>query len=690
MPHPACRLSLLSLSLAAALPALAQTPASAPAATLPAVTVSAHPLGADARELAAPVSVIEGDDFTRQRGTSLGESLANEPGVTTSHFGTAASRPILRGMEGPRVRIMADGAEVMDASTISPDHAPAVDPMLSTGIEILRGPSALAYGGGAIGGVLNVLDARIPTAVPARGATGHVELRGGTAARDFASAFGVTTGAGQLALRAEGLVHHAGDYTAGSDWAGGTRVAGTQSRGQSGSLGAAWITDRGYFGLAFTSQHRTYGLPGHSHDLEGCHPHDDHLHCGSHGHGHDEDGHDEDHDHEHEHEHAEAPPTLAMRLERWDLRGERRDPFAGFSRLRLRGSFTQYRHDEIEGGDVATTFRNRAGDGRIELQHKPIAGWSGVIGSQITRRRFAAVGEEAYVAPTDTRREALFVHEAYRLGDWNFEAAARREWQRIETASDAGRRGHDGNSVSAGATWKFLPGWQAGASLTRAQRLPSAEELYADGLHLATRTWERGNAELKRETSHNLDLTLRKTAGPTTFKLGLYHNRVHNYIHALTLDELEGLQLIEYSQRDARFTGVEGEIRQALGQHYGVSLLGDYVRAELAGNGGHLARIPAARAGLRGDYQGDAFDARAEVFRVASQRRVAEHETPTPGYTLVNLGATYRLRQGALGYQLYARLDNLTNRVAYAHTSFIKDAAPLMGRNLVVGVRMDF
>lgn len=657
-----------------AAPALAQT-AIAPT-TLPPVKVSANPLGASTQELATPVSVLDGTELVRQRNASLGETLAGEPGISATHFGNAASRPVIRGMDGARVRVMQDGAEVMDASTISPDHAPATDPMLATGIEVLRGPSALAYGGGAIGGVVNVLDERIPSAVPAHGISGSAELRGASAARESASAFSLTTGAGAFALHLEGLDQHAGAYRVGKDWSAGDRVAGSDARGHGGSVGASWINERGYWGLAYSSLHRNYGLPGHAHDLEECSADGAKLDCPAHD---EEAGHAE-----------EGVPNLVMRSERWELRGEQREPFAGFARLRVRGSLTDYRHDEVEDGSVATTFRNRAGDGRIELEHRPLAGWRGVLGTQLTRRRFSAIGEEAYIQPTDTRRQALFVQEARKLGDWRLEGAARQEWQRIDVASEQGSRSHAGTSLSAAANWNFTPGWQVGSSLTRAQRLPSAEELYANGLHLATRTWERGNADLQRETSDNLDLSLRKTTGTTTLKLAAYVNRIRNYIHARTLDEVDGLQLIEYSQRDARFAGFEGEIRQAIGRSYGVSLLGDYVRARLEGEGGNLARIPAARLGLRGDYTHDDFNARAEIFRVASQRRVADYETSTPGYTLVNLAADYTLHHGPVDYQLYARLDNLTNRLAYVHSSFIKDSTPLTGRNLVLGMRASF
>lgn len=653
---------------------------SASAPTLGSVVVSASALSLGVLEMSTPVSVLAGDQLVQDRAASLGETLSREPGIHSTHFGAGASRPIIRGMDGPRVKVLSDGAEVMDASTVSPDHAVAVDPMLSEQIEVLRGPSALAYGGGAIGGVVNVLDRKIPTAIPARGVDGSVEFRANTAAREAAGAFEVTAGTGSFAIHAEGLKRDARDYRVGSGWSEGSHVDGSYNQTESSSLGLSWIGDRGWLGLAYTHQRNEYGLPGHDHDLEDCHTHGDHLHCGSHD--------DDDDDHDHDETHADVP-YVDLISARWDLRGEYREPFAGFARVRVRASHTDYRHDEIEDGEVATRFRSKGHDGRVELEHHPLAAWRGVVGLQSSRRDFSAIGEEAYLEPTLTRKNALYLVETLEAGAWRVEAALRREWQRIDTDSGAADRSHHGNSVSLGAVWNFTPGYALGASLSRAQRLPTAEELYANGLHLATKTLERGNAELKPETSHNLDLSLRKHSGDTTFAVSAFHNRVSDYIYANTLDEHDGLQLIEYAQRDATFTGIEGQIRQRLNAMFGLTLFGDHVRAKLSG-GDNLPRTPANRLGLRLDGQWQKWKGEAEAYRVARQDRISDFETSTPGYNMFNLGLSYSARINALPYLFYIKGSNLTDERAYSHTSFIKDAAPLTGRNLTMGVRVTF
>ena len=668
---------------------LASAQALAPAAgdtPLSEVRVSASGLGQPGSEMTTPVSVLEGQELVLRREATLGETLAGEPGIHSSHFGAGASRPVIRGMDGPRIMVLSDGAELHDASTISPDHAVAVEPMLATQVEVLRGPSALIHGGGAMGGVVNILDHKIPTAIPEKGYEGSVEMRWGSGAREKAGAFSLTGGAGQIAVHAEGLARDADDYRVGRGWGAGGRVAGSFNRTDTGSLGLSWIGSQGYVGAAYTRQASRYGLPGHSHShgLEGCHPHGEHLHCGGH----------DDHDHEgHAHgpEHSEGGvPVVDLVSERVDVRGELRQPFGGVAALRFRVGVTDYRHDEIEHGAVTTTFGNQAHDARVELEHLPVAGLRGVVGLQTTRRKFSAEGEEAYVQPTETRRHSLFVLEEYRWRDWRFEGAVRHERQTAAAPTSGIERRHSGTSASLGAVWQLAPGYQLATSLTHSSRLPAAQELYAQGLHMATSTYEQGNAALQREKSRAWDLSLRKTRGAITFGVSAFQHRVDHYIYGRTLDEHDGLQLLQYSQADARFTGFEGHVRQRLNSIWGVTLFGDTVRARL-GDGMPLPRIPSARAGLRLDARWSGWQGMAEWVQVGRQRRVAEFESATAGYGMLNLSASYQMHTaGGTPWQIYIKARNLTDRLAFAHTSFIKSAAPLMGRNVTVGVKVDF
>ena len=662
--------------------------------SVPTVVVSASALGVVDDDMITPVTSLGGSELVRTRESTLGETLAHQPGITSSHFGAGASRPVIRGMDGPRVKILSDGAEIQDASTISPDHAVAFEPVLAERIEVLRGPSALAYGGGAVGGVVNILDRKIPTAMPENGLEGSAEVRANSAAREKTGAFEFTTAAGSnLALHLEGVKRDADDYRVGKDWDQGRRVNGSYKESETGTVGLSWIGKNGYIGAAFTKERTEYGIPGHNHDFEGCHPHGSHLHCG--GHDHEEEGHGDEaegHDHDHDHDHDEVP-IVKLDSERWDIRGEYRNPVAGIERVRMRASFTEYVHDELEENVVSTSFRNKGHDARLEAVHAPIAGWRGVFGLQTTRRDFSAIGEEAYVPPTLTKKHAAFLTEEYKLDNWRFEAGLRHEWQDIKVDAP-GLRDTDarGTSASVGAVWKLAPEYSLRASLSRSHRLPTAEELYADGVHLATATYEVGNQDLEKETSNNVDLTLRKFAGDTTFSVSAFHNRIDNYIYAHTLDNHEGFQLVEYTQRDATFTGLEGEIRQKLTPAISATVFGDYVRARFdEGEGSrNLPRIPASRIGVKLDGDWNQWHGMVELYRVGKQDKLAEYETETAGYNMLNIGTHYSTRIGGVPTQFYARLNNLTDELAYSHTSFIKNAAPLTGRNLTAGIRVIF
>ena len=650
----------LALACALVLGGPLATTAHAQSSGVPAtVVVSASGLGVASDDMVTPVTSIGGNELVRTRQSTLGETLSSMPGITSSHFGAGASRPIIRGMDGPRVKILSDGSEIQDASTISPDHAVAFEPVLAERIEVLRGPSALAYGGGAVGGVVNIIDRKVPTVMPANGLEGSAEVRANSAAREKTGAFELTTGSGNVALHVEGVKRDADDYRVGKDWEGGRRVPGSYKETETGTVGLSWVGQNGYLGAAFTKERGKYGLPGHGFENE----------AGE----------------------IEAP-VVDLDSERWDVRGEYRNPVAGIEQVRLRASFTDYIHDEVEGSAVATTFKNKGHDGRLEFVHAPVKGWHGVFGLQTTRRDFSAIGAEAYVPPTLTKKHAAFLTEEYKLGNVRFEAAVRHEWQDVDVEVDKPDSHTRGTSLSLGAVWKFAPEYSLGTSLSHTHRLPTAEELFADGPHLATNTYEIGNPNLVKETSNNLDLTLRKFAGRTTFSLSAFHNQIGDYIYSQTRGEFQGLQLINYAQRDATFTGLEGEVAHNLSSVWKATVFGDYVRARFDEGPGSrdIPRTPAHRLGIKLEGDWGAWNGLAELVNVGKQDKIAEFETETGGYTTLNLSTHYSTRIGNMPAQLYMRLNNVTDRLAYSHTSFIKDYAPLTGRNLTAGLRVLF
>lgn len=643
------------------------------------VVVSSSALGRQAHEMTQPVSLMEGDELVQRREATLGDTLKGLPGVHASSFGAGASRPVIRGLDGARVKVLSDGLELLDTSTISPDHAVLSEPLLAERIEVLKGPATLLYGGGAIGGVVNVIDRKVPTHVPEKGYEGEVELRTNSAASEGAGVFGITAGTGHFALRAEGVKRQADEYEIpGSP----DKQAGAYNDTDSFTLGASFIGERGYLGAAYTEQNNRYGLLAHEH--ADCHTHGRDWHCGGHGQHH-------EHDHEHDHEH-ESVPYVDMQQQRWDLRGELRDPLPGFEQARLRVGHSNYQHKEVEGGEVGTRFDSDATDARLELTHRPLFGWRGVLGAQSLRRDFEAAGEEAYVPPTLTRSHGVFLLEEYIAGAWRYELGVRHEWQDIDAEGQPDTR-HDGTSVSAGAVWTFAPQYSLGLSLSRSQRLPTAEELYAYGPHAASRTVELGNIELDEETSHNVELTLRKFAGRTTFSFSLFRNQVDDFIYAADTghDIGGGYREIEYRQQDAVLTGAEGEVRFQADDATALTLFGDHVRGKLRDGGGDLPRIPADRLGVRIDRSfTPALNGQLEFYRVQRQDDLAEYETGTAGHNMLGAGLSYAGSFRQSDYLVYLKGNNLLDEKAREHTSFIKDEVLLPGRNFTLGVRLAF
>jgi len=668
------------------------------------IVITGIPLAGSTDETATSATVIAGDDLVHRRQATLGESLASEPGIASDTFGGGASRPVIRGQTAPRVRILSDGSEIHDASAVSPDHAVVTEPLLLRRVEILRGPSALLYGGGAIGGAVNLVDDKIPTELPEAGFDALGELRLGTADDERTAVGAVTAGIGSFAFRAEGVYRRSDDY----------RVPDFETRRVPGSfndtshiaVGGSWVGSDGYFGVAYTRQRSEYGLPGHSHEYEDCHPHGSSLHCSGHD---EEEGDDHDHDHDHEHEEEEhLPPFVKLRSDRFDIRGEYRAPLPWIDRVRFRAGITDYEHDEIErhahhedheeehGEDheaeieeeIATTFRNKAWDARLEIEHAAIGPLRGVIGLQTSKSEFSALGEEAFLPESDTRNTGIFLLEKLPLGAVTLEFAGRQEWQRIETTLDR-KVEHAPTSLSASALWEFSPGFSAAIALSRSQRAPTAQELFARGVHLATNTYEIGDATLGVETSTAIDLTLRKTTGATRFTIGLFRNSIDDFIFADTLDRFEDFRLIRYAQADARFIGIDGEISHRFGPAVEVGLFGDYVRAKLRDGGGNLPRIPAGRLGARTELGSGPLHADIEYYHVFEQSRIAAFETRTPGHDMVNATLAYRLPTlFAAEGEFFVRGTNLLNELAFNHASFVRNAAPLRGRNFVVGLRL--
>lgn len=627
------------------------------------MVVTADALRRSVLDMASPAEVLAGDKLVQRRESSLGETLNSMPGIQSSQFGPGASRPVIRGLDAARVRVLSDGVDVLDASNISPDHAVNSEPLLADRIEVLKGPATLLYGGGAIGGVVNVIDQKVPDHAPEDGVEGAAEVRMNTVANERAGVVGVTAGHDHFAVRVEGVRRlddsydipgHAKTFPEEGEWNPGGTQPNSQMDTSTGTLGASYIGDQGYIGLAYTRQKYNYGLPAEA----------------------EEDG---------------SGAYIAMDQKRWDLRGEYREPLPGFEDVKLRVGHTDYGHTEFESdGEPGTVFKNNATEGRLELTHEPVAGWHGVIGVQSLRRDFRAAGEEAYVPPTLTRNTGLFVLEEYEAGPLHYELGLRREHQTVDVDAELPAFSGNGTSASAGVTWKFAPDYSAALSYSRAERLPTAEELYADGPHGATETFEHGDPGLNKETAHNIDLIFRKIGDGWRGSIDFYHNAIDNYIFPVdTGNTVEDFREIDYTARDVVLKGVEAELSYDLSDWLTVTAFGDRTRGELK-DGGNLPRMPGDRLGLRLNGNWESWSASLEGTRVARQDRLADFETPTDGYTMVNAGLSYHDLWGDNEYQVYLKANNLGNVEARNAVSFLKDEVPLPGRNLTLGVRLAF
>ena len=654
--------------------------------TLETIRIKAHPLEQTSKDFAVADTVVDQKRLA-QGAVTIGEALSGETGIASNQFGAGSSRPVIRGQDGPRVKILQNSSENIDVSTLSPDHAVTVDPALAKQVEVIRGPSTLLFGAGTVGGLVNVNDSKLPTQMPEKGYEGNVGLRYNTGSDEKLATAGVTVGLGdQVALRVEGLKREANDYIAPNYFHEGEkerRVDNTFAEGQTVNVGLSWIYDRGFTGISYSNRQDKYGLPGHSHEYESCHLHGLSLHCGDHDHG-DED----DHDHE-EHAH-DAGPWIDLKSERYDFRTELDDPFAGFKKLRAQASYTDYQHDEFEEDTIATRFKNKGYDGRLELVHNPIGPWEGVIGTQYNQQKLELTGEEAFLAPNTTKKWSVFGLEHAQFNDVHVELAARADQQKIDI-EDSSKKNFDGSafSVSGAANWEFAPDYKLSFVASHQERLPLAQELYADGGHFATNTYELGNDQLGKEKSNNVELGFHFDNDKFDYHVHVYHNWFDDYIYAQTLDRYKDFRLVQYTQDKARFYGAEAEANYQISSIYKLGVFGDYVRGKIDNE--NAPRVPAGRLGTKvnADF-GDGFSGSAEYYHVFQQDKIAAYETDTQSYNMLNLGVAYSGQYSNVGdYRVFLNANNLLDDQVYQHASFLS-TIPQVGRNFTVGVNFSF
>lgn len=731
----------LAVAVALLLPAVAFAQTSgqthAHPTTLDRVQVTATPLGGDAEDLAHPVEVLHGDALEDRKAGNLGDTVSSLPGVQSGFFGTGVGRPIIRGQEGPRVQVLSGGIGSMDASTVSADHAVSIEPFLADQIEVLKGPANLLYGSGAIGGAVNVVDGRIAREVPDRPLSGRAELRAGSGNDERSGMFRLDGVSGEnLVLHVDGLIRNTGDFDIPGfaqvphdhDHDGhhhdheAENVYGTlpnsSIRTRAGAVGATWFGERGHLGVALSTYRSNYGLP------DGAHVHADDGHDHDHGdHDHDH-GHDHEDDHGHDHDHGDdahdhGSVRIDMVQNRLDLRGGLYHPLPFLSALNVRAAYNDYEHVELEGDVAATRFTNKGTEARLEAVQNPINGWHGAFGLQFGHVDFSAVGEEAFVPPSVTDTLGLFVVQEKEFGPVKLELGGRHE--RVEIDPQAGQsRSFDASSVSGAAIWHLSEVFDLRFGADVSERAPTNEELFAAGPHIATRSIEIGDADLETERGQRLEVGLHAHTDRVEFKAAVYQTKFKRFTYLADTGVAEqGFPVRLWTQADATFRGAEAEAKFHLVESdagdFDLRVFGDIVRAELDGSGtrhvhfdvphgdhshhyhadialgGDLPRIAPSRIGADLNWTLGGWRANVGAVRYQKQDRVAALEAPSPGYTLVNAGVAWRVGEAdGTQWELFVDGRNLTDRDARAHTSLLRDYAPLPGRQIAGGIRVYF
>lgn len=639
------------------------------------IIVTGAPYGISQRASVIATDVVDEQTLATAPATSLGDTLSGRPGIRSTDFAPGASRPVIRGLSGPRVQVLTNGIGLIDASSVSPDHAVATDPAEANRIEIIRGPATLVYGGSAIGGVVNVLDDRIPTEIPDGGVSGVVSTQA-SSVDDGRSAFGrVTVGNGNFAFNVDGVKRKTDDYDIPAPAISARRAAaeglaredtGTQPNSytdlEARGVGGSYIGDKGFAGVSYKNTDSEYGTV------------------------------------------AEESVFIKLNQKRWDARGEYRFDSGPFSALRGSYGHADYTHTEFEAvGEPGTIFNSDGWEGRADLVQRERNGWNGAVGVQALSRNFEAIGEEAFVPSVKIDELGLYTVQRLDLGNHGFEGGLRYDRRELSGTPIGGAsevtREFDNWSASAAAFIRPTAGLFLGLSLAHNERAPSEVELFADGVHIATAAYETGDLTLNSEKVTTLEGTAHYDRGRFTGDLHVYHSWYNGFIDERPTgdqfyfeEEDEFFPIYRFVQTDAKFYGFELEGAYALWQDGDrkLSLEGaaDYVHAQT--DFGPAARIPPYSVTGRLAWTSTRFDASAEVRHVGEQDRVAnEFELPTDDYTLVNASVAVR-PFAQQNVTLFAEARNLTDEEAREHVSFLKDIAPLPGRNLRVGVAYRF
>ena len=659
------------------------------------VVVTGNPLGAT--QIIAPTSTLSGDALTLRAKATLGETLDTLPGVSSTYFGPNASRPIIRGLDGDRIRVLQNSASNMDASALSFDHAVPNDPISIERVEVLRGAAALQYGGSAVGGVVNVIDNRIPSESQfdaKGGVSGKADLGYATGNKEKSGAVLLEAGNSKFVIHADVSARKSDDVVVPIELECtkpgrpelAKKICNSANNVKGAAVGGSLLFDKGYVGASFSSYQSDYGTV------------------------------------------AEDEVTIGMKSTRLALEGELRNLSGFITGVKGQLSQTDYKHTEFEGEEAGTVFKNKGTDFRLTAKHAKLGGFEGVVGLQTESSRFSADGAESFAPYSKTTQTALYVVEEMPTAWGKISMGARSEKVKVTSLGNAGAANPDNfppgsrsfspNSFALGALVKLSPAWQLTSNIAHTQRAPKDYELYANGPHIATAAWETGNSNLGLEKSNSLDVGIAFKQGAHKFTFNAYTSQFSNYIGLDSTGNTRssegefnpaegGLIDTVYSGVRARFTGFEasgtvrllgaGGFSEKIGPGHSLDIdwRADAVRATNLTTGQALPRIAPLRVGATAVLTAGRFGARLGFDHATAQNRVPDvGQMATPAYTLWNAALTYKMKAGPSQLTWFAKVDNLTNKLAYSASSILTTTAfpkaPLPGRSLKVGLQVTF
>jgi iron complex outermembrane recepter protein len=628
---------------------------------LPSTDVNGNLIGISSDPMVDPSNVMNGRELSIKRESSIGETLTNIPGVSNSSYGPSVGRPIVRGMDGDHIQILQNGLGNLDVSNLSADHGVSIDPLIIEQIELIRGPSALLYGNGVSGGVINAVDHRIPKEA-LDGITGRAESRYESVNRGKSNAAVIDLGTSSFVIHADAYNRNTENLSI-PDYAvskylsindpshGKGTLLNSSSNTYGGAIGASMIFDNGYAGLSFSNHNSNYGSP------------------------------------------KEDTVRLDMESNRLDFSSEIKELPSFFNRIKVRMSNTDYQHSEIDSGVIQTTFKNTGTEGSFELGHKEFYGLNGLVGFAFDNSQFKSIGNESFAPNSQTISQSVYMLETYKFNQHKISFALRRAEHQIDSIQN---KDFSTNNASIGDEYILNDVWTIKTNINHLERAPSYYELFANGVHAATGQYIEGNASIKNEISNGIDFNIKRKDSGNTTSISAYYNYFNSYIGLFNtggspyIDSSgKSWDKAEFKSVKASFKGIELESKQLISDNLTANIKTEYVIAKNEDIGAYLPRIAPLKMGIGSTYQKERYSLNINLLHAFAQNKLSANELKTDAYTNLSLLATYQLPI-KYNVELFTKANNLLNEEIRDATSYIKDIAPQGGRSIMFGLRGDF